>query len=100
MKITICQEVKILGDKTPYNWRKTYEAMIIPHEGDYIEDSLWKDPYEYKVFRVTINYSAGECLVEVEKYADEIPEERKDDFAHIANLHGWQSSWMMYKENV
>lgn len=100
MKVTISQGVKIVGDKYLYNWRKTYESSVIPHTGDCIEDPIWKDPYDYKVTGVTINYYADECFVWVENYEGEIPAERKEEFAHMASLHGWQSSWTMYKENV
>ena len=97
MKIIISQGIKIVGDKFPHNWRKEYESVIIPRVGDYIEDPIWKDPYEYKVTGVTINYYADECFVGVEDYIGDIPDNRKDEFAHMAELHGWKSSWKMYR---
>ncbi len=97
MKITISQQVKIVNDKFPHSWRTEYESNIIPHVGDSIEDPIWKEPYDYKVIEVTINYYANECYVSVEAYDGEIPEERKEDFAHMAKLHGWKSSWKMFE---
>lgn len=35
---------------------KTFESNVIPHKGDQIADSVFKDPYEYEVVDVTINY--------------------------------------------
>ena len=97
MKIIISQRVDIVGDNFPHNWRKEYESIIIPRTGDFIEDSIWKEPYEYKVIGVTINYCDNECYIEVEKYNVDITSERKDEFTRIANFHGWKTSWNLYK---
>lgn len=97
MKIVISQQVKIISDNFPHNWRIEYESNIIPHVGDSIEDPIWKEPYDYKVIEVIINYYANECYVQVEAYDGEIPEKRKEDFAHMAELHGWKASWKMHK---
>ena len=93
MKITISQNVKISNDKYPHSWRIEYESNIIPHVGDSIEDPIWKNPYDYKVTKVAINYSANTCFVYVEDLDGVIPEERKESFAHMAELHGWEVSW-------
>lgn len=93
MKIHLNQSVKIIGDSFPHFWRKEYESNIVPHKGDFIEDGLWKEPGEYQVLEVTINYEQNYCFVNIARYSDEIPEDRKSDFAHIAELHGWESSW-------
>lgn len=90
MKVTIMQGVKIAKDNFPHHWRKTYESFVVPRRGDFIEDPIWKDPYEYKVNKVTIDYDSGECYVEVENYQDEIPADRKEEFVKMASLHGWK----------
>lgn len=97
MKIIISQGVKLVGDNSPHNWRKEYESTIIPCVGDFIEDPIWKNPYEYKVIGVTINYYDDECHVGVEAYDLDIPNERKEEFAHMAELHGWKTSWKLNK---
>lgn len=97
MKVIVSQQVKIIGDNYPHNWSIEYESNIIPHIGDSIEDPIWKNPYDYKVIEVIIDYYANECFVQVEAYDGNIPEERKEDFAHMAELHGWKASWKMHK---
>lgn len=49
MKIFLSQTVKFEGDNFPYSWTKEYDSELIPHKGDFVEDPLWKDPYEYEV---------------------------------------------------
>ena len=93
MKIIVSQCVKLDGDKCPHNWKKEYDSTIIPRVGDYIEDPIWKDPYEYKVTRVIINYDIDQCYVNVDSHNRDIPSERKEEFADMANGHGWKPSW-------
>lgn len=97
MRITLNQRVELEGDRFPHRWSKEYDSVIIPHKGDFIEDPLWKDPYEYMVMGVTINYDSNECYVEIDKFSDVIPDSRKDDFAKMAKLHGWTAGWAEYK---
>lgn len=98
MKVSISQQVKFRGVNRPYYWTKEYESTIIPHAGDQIEDPIWKNPYEYKVTEVTIDYYENTCFVSVETYAGEFPEDRKDELAEMSKLHGWKASWTMYKK--
>lgn len=97
MKLIISQQVKIKGDPFPHNWRKEIDSIIIPNIGMSIEDSLWKDPGEYKVIDVLINYQEDYSYISLEKYDAEIPDEKKDEWAHIAKLHGWACSWKQYQ---
>lgn len=94
MKVIISQIVAFEGDKFPYSWSKTYESNVIPCVGDTIEDPIWKDPGDYKVIGVTINYDAEECYVGVDGYEPVIPIERKEEFGKMAALHGWKANWM------
>ncbi len=97
MKIEIMQSVKIEGDKIPHTWsKKIGERNIIPHKGDKLEDSLWKDPYEYEVSEVIIDYGEDTCFVMVSPYEIEIPKERMYEFGEIAKLHGWEAEWVKY----
>lgn len=93
MKIYLTQPVKIEGDRFPHSWSKIYESSVIPRKGDFVEDPLWKDPGEYEVVGITINYYADSCYVGLKEYEMEIPKERKDEMARMAELHGWKSSW-------
>ena len=73
MKVIISQTVLIEGEDFPSNW---------------------EDPGEYQVKNVTINYSSNECYVYMGRYANIIPNERKEEFGKIAELHGWKANWM------
>lgn len=93
MKIVLMQRVKIEGDPYPHSWKKKYESVAIPNVGNFVEDPLWKDPCEYEVEEITFNYDANECYVSLKPYGIEIPKNREDEIAHMANLHGWKVSW-------
>ena len=93
MKIIISQAVEFVGDRTPYRWTKTYESMMIPHKGDFVEDPLWKDPYEYEIEHVIFDYYENTCYVSVSPFVPKIPKDRMYEFEHIAELHGWEASW-------
>ena len=94
MLLIVSQRIKIKNDKLPYSIKKEYgEQSIIPRVGDKLEDSVWARPYEYEVTEVVFNYQDGTCYVEVAPFADEIPEEKMEEFAHMVSLHGWSASW-------
>ena len=93
MKLIISQIVEFEEEKIPHSWRKEIETDIIPHKGDFIEDSLWKDPGEYEVVETLINYSEDYCMASVEKYCIKIPADRREEFEHMAELHGWKPLW-------
>lgn len=94
MKVIINQLVLHSESNVPYRWSKAYESNVIPYVGDSIEDPLWKDPGDYKVLDVTINYYADECYVSVDRYEPVIPSDRKKEFGNMASLHGWKANWM------
>lgn len=64
MKVIISQTVCIDGENFPSSWEKGYDSTVIPRVGDMIEDPIWKDPGEYEVRNVTINYYATSILME------------------------------------
>ena len=94
MKVIISQTVCIDGENFPKKKKKGYDSTVIPRVGDMIEDPIWKDPGEYEVRNVTINYYENECYVYVGRYAVTIPNERKEEFGKMAGLHGWKANWM------
>lgn len=70
---------------------KTFESDIIPHTGDYICDSVWKDPYEQEVLQVTINYQESECYVQLPVIAlDTDRVEAIKEYIEMAKLHEWE----------
>lgn len=93
MKVIIAQTVMFENDNFPYTWRKTVETDVIPHKGDSIEDSLWKDPGEYEVVETIINYQERFCYVTVQNYKYVVPQSRKEEFKKIAESHGWEALW-------
>lgn len=93
MKICLSQQVDIGNERFPHSWKKEYDSSIIPMVGMKIGDPIWKDPYEYEVVDVIIDYYSDECYISLSKYKDTIPQERKSEFAHMASGHGWKASW-------
>ena len=93
MKIFLFQLVKFEGDNFPYSWTKEYDSELIPHKGDFVEDSLWKDPGEYEVQKVIMNYDENRCYVVLSVFEPELPQSRREEFAKIANSHGWKANW-------
>ena len=93
MKIILSQLVEIENDRFPHHWDKEYESTVVPMIGMKICDPLWKDPYEYEVTEVIINYESDECYVSLAKYDITIPQDRASESAHMASLQGWKASW-------
>lgn len=93
MRIDITQHIFFEGDNMPYSWSKVYESEIKPRIGEFIEDPIWKNPYEYKVREIRNNYNENIVFVEVEDFCEKLPLESKDEIAHMAQLHGWKASW-------
>lgn len=66
MKIYLSQCISLnTFNKGNFRIKKEFESNIIPHAGDKIGDSVWKEPYEYEVVETIINYSEDECYVEL-----------------------------------
>ncbi|WDU80050.1 hypothetical protein [Lysinibacillus sp. G01H] len=64
MKIVLNHQVQLKDFREGYvNIYKDFESNVIPHKGDYIADLCFKDPYEYEVIEVIINYQENECNV-------------------------------------
>lgn len=90
MKIIITQYVEIENDRFPHCLTKCIESTVIPNIGVSIEDPVWKEPYDYKVAEVMINYNEDCCYVTLEKYSDTISANFINDFAKMVKLHGWE----------
>lgn len=97
MKIILMQSVQLMASNDKiHNARtvmKELESNVIPHKGDFISDSFYKDPYEYEVVEVTINYQENECYVSIAPIvlnSSDIELLRK--WIEIAKLHKWTCS--------
>lgn len=94
MKIVLSQGVLVNENSRKFdefcNITKSIESDAIPHKGDYIEDSLYKDPYEYEVTNVTLNYQENYCYVSISPMIVDGKDLVKRIKEEIAPLHGWQ----------
>lgn len=94
MKIVLLQEVLLDENRRKfgefYNITKSIESDAIPHKGDYIEDSLYKDPYEYEVTNVTLNYQENCCYVRVSPMIVGSKDLVKRIKEELSPLHGWE----------
>ena len=98
MILIVSQRIKIKSSRVPYSIQKKYgEQSIIPRIGDKLEDTVWKDPYEYEVTEIVLNYQDRTCYVEVAPLEGEIPEEKMEEFAEMVKTHGWSTSWGQFE---
>lgn len=91
MKVILSQVIGLSSsNEKHFLMRKEFEANIIPHVGDSIGDSVWKDPYEHKVIETIINYQEDECYVSLESIKfnhNDIDVLKK--WCEMVKLHGW-----------
>lgn len=93
MKVILSQVIGLkTWNKGCFNMRKEFDTDIIPHVGDSIGDSVWKDPYEYKVIEVIINYQEDKCYVVLDciKF-DHDDKEILSQWCDMVKLHGWST---------
>lgn len=90
MKICILQQIIPKSDFRGFKQiSKEVESNIIPHKGDKIADSFFKDPYEYDVVECTIDYQENKCYVTLAPINVETESEVTYQI-NIAKTHGWQ----------
>ena len=93
MKIRLIQQI-LLKDKlnTFREIYKEFQSNVIPHKGDMIADSLWKDPSEYEVSEVVIDYTDEVCVVRLPfiELNSEDEEEVRKYIVEIAQKHKWK----------
>ncbi|MDB5083961.1 MAG: hypothetical protein JWN30_847 [Bacilli bacterium] len=66
MEIIIYQQINLKNNpRVFHDVFKTFGSDVIPHKGDFISDSAFKDPYEYEVLQVVINYNDNSCFVRI-----------------------------------
>lgn len=93
MKVRLSQVISLKTfNKGCFSMCKEFESNIIPHVGDYIQDSVWKDPYEYKVVEVKIDYQEDECYVSLESIRfDHDNKESLKKWCDMVKHHGWST---------
>ncbi|WP_432358833.1 hypothetical protein [Sporosarcina sp. UB5] len=92
MEIIISQYVGLKGDaRTFHRVYKEFQSNVIPHAGDFIKDSAYKEPYEYEVASVIIDYTNNYCDVTLKIYELETTD---DSFVkrevEMFMSHGWK----------
>ncbi|HOQ17303.1 MAG TPA: hypothetical protein PLL17_09950 [Defluviitaleaceae bacterium] len=94
MKIKITQHMQLADFNNGWTTiSKTFNSNVIPHKGDMLTDTFWKDPYEYEVTEVVISYQFDECYVSVKPLV--IRSNKRDvliKYIEKAKLAGWESS--------
>lgn len=88
------QEIRLKNAKKWRTVNKSFESNIIPRKGDFLADSAFKDPYEYEVGQVIIDYAQNLCIVylaPVELNGDS--KERLEQEVEMYKLHNWESSY-------
>ncbi|NFI05958.1 hypothetical protein FC959_16620 [Clostridium botulinum] len=89
MKIRLAQLISLNPvSKGCFSMNKEFESDIIPHAGDKIGDSVWKDPYEHEVIEVVINYQENICYVTLESI-ELASIQWLDEWREMVKLHGW-----------
>lgn len=91
MKIIISQLIALEDFRQGcFTMTKEFESPVIPHVGDKIADSVWKDPYEHNVLEVTIDYSTDKCYVTLEPIKFENNNKNILKSWHdMVRSHGW-----------
>lgn len=93
MRIILSQLISLKTfNKGSFIIKKEFKSNVIPHAGDKICDSVWKDPSEYVVVETNINYSEDECYVNLEMVKfDHDNKAMLKEWYNIAKLHGWET---------
>ena len=97
MKIILSQVIGLKESKRDcFLIKKEYESNIIPQVGWEIYDSLWKDPSEYEVIQVILNYKNNECQVALSSIKLEGNKEYLKEWYDLVKLHGWETIGEIY----
>lgn len=98
LQITLSQQVQLKDFRKGYvNIYKIFESNVIPHKGDFIADSCFKDPYEYEVVEVIINYQENTCYVQLNSIIAELNDKQVlKNYVEMAELHGWECNTKEY----
>jgi hypothetical protein len=90
MEISISQQIIPKDFKYFKQISKKFESNIIPHIGDKITDSFFKDPIEYDVVECIIDYQENKCEIFLSPLSVETESEVNYQ-VDIAKSHGWET---------
>lgn len=92
MEIKISHQIQLKDFRQGLvNLYKTFESNVIPHKGDFITDSCFKDPYEHEVIEVIIDYQENKCYVTLKPIVAETNDKQAlINYVKMAELHGWE----------
>lgn len=94
MKIRLSQHIQLMDFNNGWaTITKTFNSTVIPHKGDLITDTVWKDPYEYEVTEVIISYQFDECYVSLKPVV--LKTNKKEilkKYIEKVKLTGWECS--------
>lgn len=99
MKVELVQGIRLPNTNNGIRpIHKYIETDIKPNVGDYItNDSLWKDPYEYKVNYVELNLQDNEARVVL----DDLVVGTEDAITQMEDVavkcHGWSKGGFMFR---
>jgi hypothetical protein len=92
--IQIRQQIQLKGNlsafREPY---RDFESEIVPHKGDFIYDSAFKDPSEYEVIQTFIDLESQTCFVHLVPYVIDWPQATENDVirhVEMMMLHNWK----------
>lgn len=92
MNIRLVQQVLLKGRLNTF--REIYKDIksdIKPCKGDMIYDTAWKDPYEYEVVEVRIDYDSETCYVILPMIEIEADDEKYiKQYIDMTKLHNWK----------
>lgn len=91
MKIVLTHQIQLKDYRNGFvNIYKEFESDVVPHKGDYISDSCFKDPYEHEVVEVIINYRENECTVSLKPIvANSDDRAVLRNYVEMSELHDW-----------
>nr|WP_300004490.1 hypothetical protein [Tissierella sp.] len=91
MKIRIVQQVYLVDKPDTFkNVYKEFDSSIIPHKGDFITDRAFKNPDEYEVHSISLDYDAD--LAQVLIHSVELASDKEEsikEYITMMKRYGW-----------
>lgn len=91
MEVRISQQIQVKDSIRDFRhvFKSFFNVTVIPHKGDFIADSAFKDPYEFEVIDVTIDYDEDKCFVSLSPFVAETTEHLLEHATMMQEYHGW-----------
>jgi hypothetical protein len=94
MRIVIEQQIMLKDISSSFRpVYKFFDSNVVPHVGDKIGDGAYKDPYEYEVVEVILDYNEDKAYVTL--HVIELESEDRNlvaEWVNMFKLHGWTDS--------